>query len=111
MFVVSGGAADVAYLNDASGSALFVSSPAYSYLSGTGFFNMATGFKTVVASTTTGSDTAYLLDAPGNDTFVLTPAYSYLSGSGLFQHGHQLPKRAHVKPASYFNPATAGQKH
>jgi hypothetical protein len=47
-----------------------VATSTYSYLTGSGYLNVAVGFKVVAAyATGAGSDVAYLFDSPGNDVF------------------------------------------
>ena len=64
--------------------AFVASGSTYSYLSGTGFYNVAVGFATVNAMAGSGQSIAYFLDSAGTDTFCGADSYSYLSGNGYF---------------------------
>jgi hypothetical protein len=81
--LVQGGSTDTAVLSDTAGSNTFIGSAAYSYLTNGTLLSKVSGFKTVVASSTSGSDTAWLYEPAGNHTtFVGTPLYAYLSTNG-----------------------------
>jgi DNA-binding beta-propeller fold protein YncE len=86
--IAVGHAGDRAYLTGSAGNDVFVGTPSYAYLHGSGYFNQANGFGVALAVGAGGSDTAYLYDSPGNDAFVGTPAYSYLNGPGFFNQAN-----------------------
>ena len=83
-----GGTNDRVYLYDSAGNDSFVATPTSSYLTGTGFYNSASGFRSVYAYATAGNagggDRAFLYDSAGNDSFVATPTHSYLTGTGFY---------------------------
>ncbi len=76
---------DWAYLYDSAGDDTLNARPEYAYLSGTGFFNYAEGFGTVLTySTNTSSfDRAYLYDSAGDDVFTGTTAHGVMRGTNF----------------------------
>jgi hypothetical protein len=82
-----GGAGDTAYFNDVPGNQVFVGTPTYANLTGTGYFDQVSGFPTVVAGANVGNtERAYLYGASGGgnsfvNNFQFTPATTNESGS------------------------------
>jgi hypothetical protein len=85
VYAYAGGGAENAYFYDQAGASnTFVSTPNYSYMTGSGYYNEAFGFAGVVGfSSATSTDTAYFYDQAGaTNTFVGGPMESTLSGTG-----------------------------
>ena len=84
----SGGIGDKASFFDSAGNDTLTATPAYSQLSGPGYFNYAASFDQVYAYATAGGagDRANLFDSAGNDTFIGTPTYSLLKGTGYYNY-------------------------
>ena len=62
-----------------------MATPAYAYLTGTGFYSLASRLRHRRGRRPAGgSDAAYLYDSAGSDAFVATPTYAYLAGPGSF---------------------------
>jgi hypothetical protein len=59
-----------------------VGTSTYSYLAGTGFLNLVSGFGSVSASSTAGADAAYLYDAAGANVFTGQGSSAALGGAG-----------------------------
>jgi 6-phosphogluconolactonase (cycloisomerase 2 family) len=83
--VNAGTGTDRANLYDSPGNDNFYGRKTYSYLTGTGFNNRASGFDRVYGFATAGgtADRAFLYDSSGNDQFVGRPTFSYLKGAGF----------------------------
>src|SRR5262249_51144946 len=76
---------DQAWFYGSSGAdSLVMSGSAYTYMSGTGFFNVAAGFTCTQAIAGSGQSMVYYLDSPGNDVYWGSAAASYMSGPGYF---------------------------
>src|SRR5262249_13455 len=73
-------------LTDSTGDDVFVGTPTSGYLAAANgaYFNLASGFGRVYATSTTGNDLASLFDSAGNDSFVGSRAFSYLTGTNYF---------------------------
>jgi len=85
VYAYAGGGTENAYLYDLAGASnTFVSTPTYSYMAGSGYYNEAFGFAGVVGfSSSTSTDTAYLYDQAGAaNNFAGGTMESTLSGSG-----------------------------
>ena len=82
----SGGGTDRAWLYDSSGDDTFAAYPAYAYLSnsvpGQAFYNRASYFDQVVATSSGGTDIARFFDSAGEDVFTFRAAASDASMSG-----------------------------
>ena len=85
VYAYAGGGTENAYFYDLAGASnTFVSTPTYSYMTGSGYYNEAFGFAGVVGfSSSTSTDTAYLYDQAGAvNTFAGGTMESTLSGTG-----------------------------
>jgi hypothetical protein len=80
---VTGTSQGGADLYDSVGDDIFVATPTYSYLAGTGYLVVASGFGRVSGYSTAGHDAAYFFDSPGDDLFRATPSTAFLAGSGF----------------------------
>jgi hypothetical protein len=70
-------------LYDSVGDDIFVATPTYAYMAGTGYLVVATGYGRVSGYSTAGHDVAFLFDSPGDDLFRGTPTTSFLAGTGF----------------------------
>lgn len=82
----AGGTNDVAYLYDSANVDTLISKPAFSQLSGSGYFNYVSNFDKVYSYSTTVGDRAYLYDSAGNDTLTATPLYDLMKSSSYYNY-------------------------
>jgi hypothetical protein len=84
----AGGVGDQAFLQDSAGNDVFYSTPAFSYLRGTGFYNRANGFDVLFANAINGDaggigDRALMFDSFFDDLFYGRLDFGTLSGDGF----------------------------
>jgi hypothetical protein len=65
------------------GANTFVANNQYGYMSGAGFFNEVTGFKSVTGVSGNASDYAYLTDTTGGASFSGYSSYSFLASANF----------------------------
>ncbi len=86
------GATGQAYLLDSAQDDLFVSAPTSSYLTGSGFFNVAHSFSNVTGIASVGLDRAIMNDSPGDDTFYGEPTRAVLKNSNYRTQANQFDR-------------------
>ncbi len=85
LLYINGQAEDTVQFTDTTGDDNFNSVKAYSSMTGSGYFDQATGFGSIYAFRSNGgNDTSSLYDSTGNDTYYGLSGYSIMSSTGRF---------------------------